>query len=336
MVINRTDGKMNINNTEMRIERYEQTVDYQHMEIKSDARKRVEDQLLLKEFPEKQHKWKNLSKHNQQKYFDRAERKVSHRQMREENTVEKTGASNRNIAGSIVSVGTDVATLAANEFLRDEQVKEDKNQYVQFMLRQGQRISRASGKLIQEQLKQAGKKLLTIWKEHPWAKLIKLVATGIVIMMSSYVILIGVAFSCQMPEDEDGYYGSLVSGSGQAVVDFACQFVGNPYVWGGTSLTNGADCSGFIMSVYKNFGVDLPHSSKAMRQCGIGVTLEDALPGDIVCYDGHVAIYMGNNYIIHAANKRDGIKISKPADYRTILTIRRVLVEQEERENENQ
>lgn len=113
--------------------------------------------------------------------------------------------------------------------------------------------------------------------------------------------------------------------TGQSVVNYACQFVGNPYVWGGTSLTNGADCSGFIMSVYAKFGVSLPHSSAAMAGCGRGVSYSQAMPGDIICYAGHVAIYMGGGQIVHASNERDGIKISGNAAYRPIIAVRRVL-----------
>lgn len=114
------------------------------------------------------------------------------------------------------------------------------------------------------------------------------------------------------------------SGLGQSVADFACQFVGNPYVWGGTSLTNGADCSGFVMSVYENFGVSLPHSSAADRSVGSAVGgLENAQPGDIICYSGHVAIYVGNGQIVHASTSKTGIIISN-ASYRSILSIRRI------------
>lgn len=113
--------------------------------------------------------------------------------------------------------------------------------------------------------------------------------------------------------------------TGQSVVNYACQFVGNPYVWGGTSLTNGADCSGFIMSIYAKFGVSLPHSSGAMAGCGRGVSYSEAMPGDIICYAGHVAIYMGGGQIVHASNAKDGIKISGNAAYRPIVAVRRVL-----------
>ena len=114
------------------------------------------------------------------------------------------------------------------------------------------------------------------------------------------------------------------SSSGRAVVNFASQFVGNPYVYGGTSLTNGADCSGFVMSVYANFGVSLPHSSSALRGVGYGVSLADAQPGDIICYSGHVGIYVGNNTIVHASTAKTGIKFTSPANYRQVLAVRRI------------
>lgn len=114
------------------------------------------------------------------------------------------------------------------------------------------------------------------------------------------------------------------SASGNAVAEFALQFKGNPYVWGGTSLTNGADCSGFVMSVYKNFGVSLPHSSTADRSVGSGVgSLAEAQPGDIICYSGHVGIYIGGNQIVHASTSKTGIIVSN-ASYRNILAIRRI------------
>lgn len=120
----------------------------------------------------------------------------------------------------------------------------------------------------------------------------------------------------------------IPSGSGSelgaAVANYACQFVGNPYVWGGTSLTNGADCSGFVMSVYKNFGVSLPHSSAADRNVGAAVNgIENAQPGDIICYSGHVGIYAGNGQIVHASTSKTGIIVSS-ATYRSILSIRRI------------
>lgn len=120
-------------------------------------------------------------------------------------------------------------------------------------------------------------------------------------------------------------YQSSGSGSGSSVVDFATQFVGNPYVWGGTSLTDGADCSGFVQSVYANFGVSLPRTSYEQQNAGTEVSYADAQPGDLICYGGHVAIYMGNGQIVHASNSQDGIKISNDATYRTIVSVRRLV-----------
>ncbi len=113
-----------------------------------------------------------------------------------------------------------------------------------------------------------------------------------------------------------------------SVVSYAKQFVGNPYVYGGTSLTKGADCSGFTMSVYAKFGVYLPHSSSAQSRCGTKVSASDIQPGDLIFYGSgssvnHVALYIGGGQIVHASTERTGIKISN-AFYRTPVTIRRV------------
>ena len=112
--------------------------------------------------------------------------------------------------------------------------------------------------------------------------------------------------------------------SGSEVVSYACQFVGNPYVFGGTSLTEGADCSGFIQSVYAHFGISLPRTSGELRSAGKEVSYANAQAGDIICYAGHVAIYMGNGQIVHASSPTTGIKYGT-ATYRTILSVRRVL-----------
>lgn len=114
------------------------------------------------------------------------------------------------------------------------------------------------------------------------------------------------------------------SGRGSSVASYALQFVGNPYVYGGSSLTNGTDCSGFTMSVYANFGVSLPHSSGAQRGVGYDVGgLGNAQPGDLVCYSCHVGLYIGNGQIVHASTAKTGIKVSN-ANYRPVLSVRRI------------
>ena len=119
-------------------------------------------------------------------------------------------------------------------------------------------------------------------------------------------------------------YSVSGSGTGSSVASYALQFVGNPYVYGGTSLTNGTDCSGFTMSVYRNFGVSLPHSSGAQRGIGYDVGgIQNAQPGDLVCYSGHVGLYIGGGQIVHASTAATGIKISN-ASYRQILAVRRI------------
>ncbi len=113
--------------------------------------------------------------------------------------------------------------------------------------------------------------------------------------------------------------------TGEDIVEYALQFVGNRYVYGGTSLTNGVDCSGFVMRVYEAFGYDLPRSSYYQRSAGYEVSEDEMQPGDIVCYRGHVAIYMGDGKIVHASNARDGIKVSDRYDYQKVITVRRII-----------
>ena len=109
-----------------------------------------------------------------------------------------------------------------------------------------------------------------------------------------------------------------------SIVDFACQFIGNPYVYGGTSLTNGTDCSGFVMSVYGNFGYSLPRTTWAMEGSGIPVSADEATAGDLFLYEGHVGIYMGDGNIVHAADESTGITVGN-AYYDTVKTIRRII-----------
>lgn len=114
------------------------------------------------------------------------------------------------------------------------------------------------------------------------------------------------------------------SSIGQAIVDYACQFIGNPYVWGGTSLTNGADCSGFVQSVYAHFGISLPRTTWDQENVGTGISYDQALPGDLILYEGHVGIYMGDGQIVNAINPSKGIGVI-PATCMSIKTVRRVL-----------
>ena len=116
---------------------------------------------------------------------------------------------------------------------------------------------------------------------------------------------------------------ALVS-KGQSVVDYAYQFLGNPYVWGGTSLTNGADCSGFVQSVYAHFGISLPRTSYEQRTAGDEISYAEAQPGDLILYEGHVGIYMGDGKIINAMNEAQGIGVCS-ATYTNIVAVRRVL-----------
>lgn len=111
---------------------------------------------------------------------------------------------------------------------------------------------------------------------------------------------------------------------GKKIAKFGCQYIGNPYVYGGTSLTNGTDCSGFTYRVYQNFGYTLPRTSGEQRNSGVGVEYANAQPGDLICYSGHVGIYIGDGKIVHASSATTGIIVSK-ATYRSILAVRRII-----------
>lgn len=125
-----------------------------------------------------------------------------------------------------------------------------------------------------------------------------------------------------------GYKETIENASGsdlgKKVAKYACQYIGNPYVMGGTSLTNGADCSGFTFRVYKDFDYHLPRTSYEQRSAGKGVNYDDAQPGDLICYDGHVALYIGGGKIVHASSAKTGIKVGN-ATYRSILAVRRII-----------
>jgi len=114
------------------------------------------------------------------------------------------------------------------------------------------------------------------------------------------------------------------SALGKEIATYGCQFIGNPYVAGGTSLTQGADCSGFTYAVYKSFGYTLPRNSTDQRSAGSGVDFAQAQPGDLICYSGHVGMYIGDNKIVHASSAKTGIKITT-ATYRPIVAVRRIV-----------
>ena len=114
------------------------------------------------------------------------------------------------------------------------------------------------------------------------------------------------------------------SALGKEIAAYGCQFVGHPYVAGGTSLTDGADCSGFTYAVYKKYGYSIPRNSSSQRSAGTGVSYAEAQPGDLICYAGHVAMYIGGGKIVHASSVRTGIKISN-ATYKEILAVRRIV-----------
>ncbi|MCH5274670.1 MAG: C40 family peptidase [Lachnospiraceae bacterium] len=118
--------------------------------------------------------------------------------------------------------------------------------------------------------------------------------------------------------------GASGSDLGKKIALYACQYIGNPYVAGGTSLTKGADCSGFTYRVFMDFGYTIPRTSYSQRSAGVEVSYKDAQPGDIICYDGHVALYIGGGYIVHASTAKTGIKLGR-AEYRTILSVRRII-----------
>lgn len=142
-----------------------------------------------------------------------------------------------------------------------------------------------------------------------------------VISAAEDAVAAAAAFEEEAQQEYDDNYMS-----GQSVVDYAMQFLGNPYVYGGTSLTHGCDCSGFTMGVFAHFGISLPHYDASQRSYGVSVgSLSEALPGDLVCFYGHVGIYIGNNQIIHASTPRGGIKISDLSYMSTIACIRRLV-----------
>lgn len=167
-----------------------------------------------------------------------------------------------------------------------------------------------------------GTKLKVLTPGHKWVK----VQFGNVIgyMKGKYIKVGHGAGSVKASSSYAVYAGDTSGGTGAAVARLGLRYVGGRYVWGGSTLGRGVDCSGFVMALYRRFGKHLPHSSSAMRHVGRSVGgLKHAKPGDIVCYSGHVGIYIGGGKIVHASNPRNGIKISN-ARYRSPITVRRI------------
>lgn len=119
--------------------------------------------------------------------------------------------------------------------------------------------------------------------------------------------------------------GKTYSGNGSSIASFALQYAGGPYVYGGSSLTKGADCSGFVMAVYNHFGVSLPHDAYAMRGYGRSVSMSSAKPGDIICNPGHVGIYIGGGQMVHAVNEYLGIAVTSVSYTGPVLDVRRIV-----------
>lgn len=127
----------------------------------------------------------------------------------------------------------------------------------------------------------------------------------------------------------DTGYASVIDSAngselGKKIAKYACQFIGNPYVYGGTSLTNGADCSGFTWRIYQDFGYSITRTSFSQRSDGVEVSYANAQPGDIICYSGHVGMYIGGGKIVHASSQKEGIKVNS-ATYRDIISVRRII-----------
>lgn len=211
---------------------------------------------------------------------------------------EKMGLENARI-----QLETDRASLQAQKSDLDKllaQKKQESSNYESEIAKANQEAATAKKRLQQEeqQLKQ-----LQAQQSRPNA------ASG------SYNVT---AFDASVIDNAAG------SDLGKKIAKYACQYIGNPYVSGGTSLTNGADCSGYIYKVYQDFGYTVPRTSYELRSSGKSVSYDQAQPGDIICYDGHVGIYVGSGYIVHASSAKTGIKVSR-ATYRSIVDVRRII-----------
>jgi cell wall-associated NlpC family hydrolase len=150
--------------------------------------------------------------------------------------------------------------------------------------------------------------------------------TTIIRKMKMFLVTAVLVFACQLTFGAHTAHAEETETTmGEQVIEYASQFIGNPYRWGGSSLTNGTDCSGFVMSVYANFGISLPHYSQSMISQGTAVaSLAEAQPGDILVYSGHTGLYLGNGQMLSALGRSYGICVSS-ATYKPIKAIRRVI-----------
>ena len=212
-------------------------------------------------------------------------------------------------AGSDTNTDTAPASVSIEEEIEDCMAFADVESFV-YVRSEPAQESESVGKLYSDYAAKI------VSSDGEWTEIQQGETTGYV-----YTECIKIGKNLQDAEEGEEWCSEL---AGIQVVEYASKFIGNPYRWGGTSLTHGADCSGFVQTIYAHFGVQLPRTSGAMRNVGQAVSYEDAVAGDIFCYDGHVGIYMGDGEIVNAINSRRGIGILS-ATYDDIITIRRVL-----------
>lgn len=208
-------------------------------------------------------------------------------------------------------VSAELQAVADDYYGQIAEAKNLANQYSQKIKEQNKELKRLEKKKKEEE-EAARKKAEEEARRKAAEEMAQTQNTGVVVTTNN------------VSYDVSSIYNATGSDLGKNIAAFACQYVGNPYVPGGTSLTNGADCSGFVFAVYKNFGYKVPRTSFSLRSAGTEVPYSEAQPGDVVCYTGHVAIYIGNGMIVHASTQKTGIKISR-AEYRSILCVRRLI-----------
>ena len=239
--------------------------------------------------------------------------------------VEKLYAYDRELLQEYVETKNEIADLQANLEEQKRELSEDKEElvvqqtYLDGLLTEKKAQSADYDAQIASAKAQAAKLKKTIAEEAKQIKKLKdeeaRKAAAAKMAQGNYTVK---AFDTSIITNANG------SDLGKKIAMYGCQYIGNPYVAGGTSLTSGADCSGFIYRIYSDFGYKVPRNSYSLRSAGTEVAYANAQPGDVLCYEGHVALYVGGGYIVHASSKKTGIKISK-ATYRPIITVRRII-----------